>query len=55
MGDIGLLQGHLTYLIDIKEQLESEIKVKDKNLEVLVKEYQRELAKKDREIESLRK
>ena len=32
VGDISLLQGHLTYLIDVKEQLEGEIKVKDKKL-----------------------
>lgn len=48
VGDISLLQGHLNYLIDIKEQLESELKVKDKRQDALMKDYQRELAKKDR-------
>lgn len=41
VGDISLLQGHLNYLIDMKEQLESELKVKDKRQEVLIRDYQK--------------
>ncbi len=54
MEDISLLQSNLTYVIRVKEELEAELGVREKREETIVREYQREIARRDREIESLK-
>lgn len=52
--DISLLQKNLGFVIELKEELECELKVKERREEAIMKEYQRELAKRDAEIDSLK-
>lgn len=52
--DISLLQKNLAYVIDLKEELSAEIKVREKREESLMREFQKELSKRDSEIEMLK-
>lgn len=52
--DISLLQKNLAYVIDLKEELSAEIKAREKREEALLREFQKELSKRDSEIEMLR-
>ena len=52
--DIGLLQKNLAYVIDLKEELSAELRVREKREDSLMRECQKELAKRGSEIEMLR-
>lgn len=52
--DISLLQANLGYVIRVKEDLESELAVREKREQALVKEYEREVGRREREIQGLR-
>lgn len=45
--DISLLQKNLAYVIDLKEELSAEIKVREKREESLMREFQKELSKRE--------
>ncbi len=52
--DISLLQANLSYVIKANEELRTELAVRDKREQVRMKEMEKELSKRDREVDSLR-
>jgi transcriptional regulator of NAD metabolism len=52
--DISLLQANLSYVIKANDELRTELAVRDKREQVRMKEMEKELSKRDREVDSLR-
>lgn len=52
--DISLLQKNLAFVIDLKEELSADVKARERREEALMREFQKELARRDSEIEMLR-
>ncbi len=52
--DISLLQTNLSYVIRANEELQTELAVREKREQVRMKEMEKELSKRDREVDSLR-
>lgn len=52
--DISLLQANLSYVIKANEELRTELAVREKREQVRMKEMEKELSKRDREVDSLR-
>jgi transcriptional regulator of NAD metabolism len=52
--DISLLQANLSYVIKANDELRTELAVREKREQVRMKEMEKELSKRDREMDSLR-
>lgn len=52
--DISLLQANLSYVIRVNEELQTELAVRERREQMRMKEMEKEVCKRDREVNSLR-